>query len=163
MPRPHRSSPPCPASARKLRAGCRPPRATTPTTCAGKPPSPTCAAPRPLPTSSGRTNRHRLSRGGDRQAGRALHTFVPARMRYDRRTRDFVGRRTAEGLTLAVGGPPRKAASLAEGPRSATRTSHGRCWCRPPNKLPRASGGLLRFCLPCPHEIEDCPGTVPGP
>ncbi|MFE2131608.1 IS110 family RNA-guided transposase [Streptomyces amritsarensis] len=53
----------------------------------------------PLPASSGRTNRHRLNRGGDRQANRALHTIVLVRMRHDERTRDYVTRRTAEGMT----------------------------------------------------------------
>jgi transposase len=57
-----------------------------------------CAA-APIPASSGRTNRHRLNRGGDRQANRALHTIVLVRMRYDQRTRDYVARRTAEGMT----------------------------------------------------------------
>lgn len=57
-----------------------------------------CAA-APVPASSGRTNRHRLNRGGDRQANRALHTIVLVRMRYDQRTRDYVARRTAEGMT----------------------------------------------------------------
>ncbi|MEU9339449.1 IS110 family transposase [Streptomyces sp. NPDC048290] len=53
----------------------------------------------PVPASSGRTNRHRLNRGGDRQANKALHTIVLVRMRYDQRTREYVARRTAEGMT----------------------------------------------------------------
>jgi transposase len=57
-----------------------------------------CAA-APVPASSGRTHRHRLDRGGDRQANSALHTIALVRMRYDPRTRDYVARRTAEGLT----------------------------------------------------------------
>ncbi|MFF3405155.1 transposase [Streptomyces sp. NPDC002742] len=56
-----------------------------------------CAA-APVPASSGRTDRHRLNRGGDRQANRALHTIVLVRMRHDPRTRDYVARRTLEGL-----------------------------------------------------------------
>lgn len=52
----------------------------------------------PVPASSGRTDRHRLNRGGDRQANRALHTIVLVRMRHDPRTRDYVARRTLEGL-----------------------------------------------------------------
>ncbi|MEV5944589.1 IS110 family transposase [Streptomyces sp. NPDC051994] len=52
----------------------------------------------PVPASSGRTDRHRLSRGGDRQTKRALHTIVLVRMRHDPRTRDYVARRTLEGL-----------------------------------------------------------------
>ncbi|MFE7112506.1 transposase [Streptomyces sp. NPDC057575] len=51
-----------------------------------------------MPASSGRTARHRLNRGGDRQANRALHTIVLVRMRHDPRTRDYVARRTLEGL-----------------------------------------------------------------
>jgi transposase len=53
----------------------------------------------PIPASSGRTNRHRLNRGGDRQANHAVHTIVLGRMRYDPRTRAYVTRRTTEGLS----------------------------------------------------------------
>lgn len=56
-----------------------------------------CAA-APVPASSGRTHRHRLNRAGDRQANRALHTIVLVRMRYDQRTREYVARRTTEGM-----------------------------------------------------------------
>lgn len=52
----------------------------------------------PVPASLGRTDRHRLNRGGDRQANRALHTIVLVRMCHDPRTRDYVARRTLEGL-----------------------------------------------------------------
>ncbi|WP_344458478.1 transposase, partial [Actinomadura kijaniata] len=52
-----------------------------------------------IPASSGRTNRHRLNRGGDRQANNALHVIALTRMRHDPRTRDYVTRRTAEGLS----------------------------------------------------------------
>lgn len=57
-----------------------------------------CAA-APIPAGSGRTHRHRLNRGGDRQANNALHTIALVRMRYDTRTRDYVTRRTAEGMS----------------------------------------------------------------
>ncbi|GGV55206.1 hypothetical protein GCM10010245_87430 [Streptomyces spectabilis] len=53
----------------------------------------------PISVSSGRTNRHRLNRGGDRQANHALHTIALVRMRYDLRTRLYVARRTAEGMS----------------------------------------------------------------
>jgi len=53
----------------------------------------------PMPASSGRTSRHRLSRGGDRQANRALHMAVVVRMRRCPRTKAYVERRTAEGLS----------------------------------------------------------------
>jgi transposase len=51
----------------------------------------------PLPASSGQTRRHRLSRGGDRQLNRALHTIVLHRRQHDPATRDYIARRTAEG------------------------------------------------------------------
>jgi len=53
----------------------------------------------PLPASSGQTRRHRLNRGGDRDANRALYLLVVGRMSWDPRTRAYVARRTAEGLS----------------------------------------------------------------
>ena len=41
----------------------------------------------PIPASSGKTQRHRLNRGGNRQANSALHMVVVCRMRTDERTR----------------------------------------------------------------------------
>lgn len=51
----------------------------------------------PVPASSGKTTRHRLSRGGDRQANCALHHIVLVRMNIDGRTKDYVTKRTQEG------------------------------------------------------------------
>ena len=51
----------------------------------------------PLPASSGKTDRHRLNRGGDRQANRALHMIAISRIRIDERTQAFLERKTAEG------------------------------------------------------------------
>jgi transposase len=51
----------------------------------------------PLPASSGQTVRHRLSRGGDRQLNRALHTVILHRRQHDPATRDYITRRIAEG------------------------------------------------------------------
>jgi transposase len=53
----------------------------------------------PLPASSGQTIRHRLSRGGDRQLNRALHTVILHRRQHDPATRDYIARRVAEGKT----------------------------------------------------------------
>ena len=53
----------------------------------------------PIAASSGRTNRHRLNRGGDRAANSALHRVVIVTMRYHPATRAYVERRTAEGLS----------------------------------------------------------------
>ena len=50
-----------------------------------------------VPTSSGKTVRHRLNRGGNRDANRALHVLVLGRMSWDERTHECVARRTAEG------------------------------------------------------------------
>ena len=55
----------------------------------------------PIPASSGRTSRHRLNRGGNRQANAALHRVVATRMRLHQPTIDYVGRRTREGKTKA--------------------------------------------------------------
>ena len=51
----------------------------------------------PLEALSGQTVRHRLSRYGDRQLNRALHTVVLARSRCDEATRAYIERRRAEG------------------------------------------------------------------
>jgi transposase len=53
----------------------------------------------PIDASSGRQVRHRLNRGGNRQANRALHTMVVLRLRRHQPTRDYMERRLAEGKT----------------------------------------------------------------
>ena len=53
----------------------------------------------PRPASSGRTVRHRLNRGGDRALNRALHDIVITRLRICPRTRRYVQKRRAEGLS----------------------------------------------------------------
>ena len=52
----------------------------------------------PIPASSGVTNRHRLFRGGHRQANATLYRIVIVRMRWHQPTIDYVARRTAQGL-----------------------------------------------------------------
>jgi transposase len=51
----------------------------------------------PVPASSGKTTRHRLSRGGDRAANCALHTIALVRMSFDPRTRDYVRTQSDNG------------------------------------------------------------------
>ena len=51
----------------------------------------------PIHASSGKTTRHRLNRGGNRQANHALWRIVFTRMGSDPRTRAYVERRTLEG------------------------------------------------------------------
>jgi transposase len=53
----------------------------------------------PVPVSSGRTDRHRLNRLGDRQLNRALHTIAVSRMRSHPPTLAYIQRRTTEGKT----------------------------------------------------------------
>ncbi len=53
----------------------------------------------PIPASSGQTQRHRLSRGGDRQLNRALHTIALHRRQHDQATKDYIAKRIAEGKT----------------------------------------------------------------
>ena len=53
----------------------------------------------PVPASSGKTIRHRLNRGGDRQANADLYRVVLVRLSHDRRTKEYMGRRTGEGMS----------------------------------------------------------------
>ena len=55
----------------------------------------------PIPASSGMTTRHRLNRGGHRQANAALYRVVIVRMQHHEPTKAYVARRTAEGKTKA--------------------------------------------------------------
>ena len=51
----------------------------------------------PLLASSGKTERRRLNRGGDRRANRALYQIAVTRMSYDGRTKDYVAKRKRGG------------------------------------------------------------------
>jgi hypothetical protein len=53
----------------------------------------------PIPVSSGRHDRHRLDRGGNRQLNRALHIIAITRGRIDPATRAYLQRKEAEGKT----------------------------------------------------------------
>jgi transposase len=53
----------------------------------------------PIPASSGKTVRHRLNRGGNRQANTALYRIVVVRLRWHPPTRAYLLRRTKEGLS----------------------------------------------------------------
>lgn len=53
----------------------------------------------PVEASSGKTQRRRLNRGGDRHANCALHTIVLSRLRWDPLSRDYLTRRITEGKT----------------------------------------------------------------
>jgi transposase len=53
----------------------------------------------PVEASSGKTIRHRLNRGGDRQANAALYRIVIVRLRWHQPTKDYMARRLAQGKT----------------------------------------------------------------
>ncbi len=55
----------------------------------------------PIPASSGMTTRHRLNRGGHRQANAALYRAVIVRLQHHEPTQAYYQRRTAEGRTKA--------------------------------------------------------------
>lgn len=46
-----------------------------------------------------KTNRHRLSRGGNRDANRTLYVLALGQLNYDERTRGYAARRAADGKT----------------------------------------------------------------
>jgi len=58
-----------------------------------------CNGTAPIPASSGKTVRHRLSRGGDRQVNNAIHTIAIIRAKHQPDTRAYLDRRIAEGKT----------------------------------------------------------------
>jgi len=53
----------------------------------------------PIQASSGKTTRHRLNRGGDRQANAALYRIMLVRLCYHQQTKDDMARRLTEGKT----------------------------------------------------------------
>ena len=73
----------------------------------------------PIHASSGKTVRHRLNRGGNRQANDALWRIVLTRMSSDPRTRAYVERRTLEGRS----NPRSCASSSATSPARYAATS----------------------------------------
>ncbi len=58
-----------------------------------------CNGTAPIPASSGKTVRHRLNRGGDRQVNNAIHTIALSRSRHHAETRAYLDRRIGEGKT----------------------------------------------------------------
>ena len=58
-----------------------------------------CNGTAPVPASSGKTVRHRLNRGGDRQVNNAIHTIAVVRAKHQPETRAYLERRIREGKT----------------------------------------------------------------
>jgi transposase len=74
----------------------------------------------PIPVSSGRTDRHRLHRGGDRLANYALRRIALVLMHWHQPTKDYVARRTSEGRT--------KTETLRCLKRYIARGTYPHCW-----------------------------------
>ena len=55
----------------------------------------------PIPVSSGKTNRHRLDRGGNRQINAAIHRVAVTRARCHPQTRAYIDRKRAEGKSTS--------------------------------------------------------------
>jgi transposase len=55
----------------------------------------------PVPASSGRVQRHRLNRGGNRQLNRALYTIAMVQARWDPAARAYLDRKLTEGKSAA--------------------------------------------------------------
>lgn len=53
----------------------------------------------PVDASTGKQTRHRLNRGGNRELNHALWRIVMVRLRWHQPTKDYIARRTTEGLT----------------------------------------------------------------
>jgi len=53
----------------------------------------------PIPASSGKTKRHRLNRGGNRQLNCAIYSIAIVRMQHDERTKNYIEKKIAEGKT----------------------------------------------------------------
>ena len=58
-----------------------------------------CNGTAPIPASSGKTVRHRLNRGGDRQVNNAIHTIALSRALHHPETRAYLDRRIGDGKT----------------------------------------------------------------
>lgn len=82
----------------------------------------------PIPASSGKTSRHRLNRGGDRQANAALYRIALVRMSCDPRTRTYVqhltstGKSTKEALRCVKRAIAREAYQHLTNPQPVPRT-----------------------------------------
>jgi transposase len=87
----------------------------------------------PIEASSGKTQRRRLNRGGDRQANSALYTITIARLRWDKRTQTTSGDASPRARPAARP----SAASSATSPARSTKTSPG------PQARHRSSDRLL--------------------
>ena len=75
----------------------------------------------PIPVSSGKTNRHRLDRGGNRQINAAIHRVAVTRARCHPETQDYLARKRAEGKTTKKPSAASNATSPAASGTSSSR------------------------------------------
>jgi transposase len=93
----------------------------------------------PIPASSGKTQRHRLHRGGDRQLNRAIHIIALSQANWDPATRAYIQRKVAAGK------------SKREAIRCLKRHLARRIWrllytttTRPPTRVPVTAPAVMR-------------------
>lgn len=90
----------------------------------------------PIPASSGKTNRHRLNRGGDRNANSALHRIALVRMSHPHpRTKAYIERKRGQGMSTKE--------ILRCIKRAICREAY-RAICHPERIQPPPNGGELR-------------------
>ena len=75
----------------------------------------------PIPVSSGKTNRHRLDRGGNRQINTAIHRIAVTRARCHPETKAYIDRKRAEGKTTTKPSAASNATSPAASGTSSNR------------------------------------------
>jgi hypothetical protein len=105
----------------------------------------------PIPVSTGKTNRHRLDRGGNRQINTAIHRVAITRARCHPETQTYITRKTAESKTNreAIRCLKRHLArriwhllAVPDDPSSRSR-ERPRDWARAPQDLPPVTRWIL--------------------
>jgi transposase len=102
----------------------------------------------PVPASSGSTNRHRPSRGGDRAANAALYRIALVRMSSDPGTRAYVVGQTTAGRTTKEITRLLRRATASRSARSGSRLRLSSMMVNPAASRPRrysAKEGLRRY------------------
>lgn len=106
----------------------------------------------PIPASSGRTNRHRLNRGGDRRGNSALYRIAFVRLQRDERTKAYAERRMKEGKSRRDVMRCLKRAIAREAYRALT----GR---QTPDDIPRKLKALRKARNLTQRQVADALGT----
>ena len=115
----------------------------------------------PIPVSSGKTNRHRLDRGGNRQLNATIHRIAVTRLRCHPETQDYIARKRSEGKSTKEAirclkrHPTRRLWHLLQTPHPDPHDDHART---------RAQGTSPTHAIPCltPH-LARRNGHLPQP